>query len=163
MFSHPITQNINFHSTGSIPKQYKFKFVEILLISLGTPKPPSQGNLWLVQLGILHWSLWPVQTINFPDTVFSEINSTSNLTYLGLEHLVVQLEQGHSGHAHIPQETLDTAGRPPPPLTRMLLQQQGQVAHREEPLTLEVQGAKRDEFRLDVGKLCVGWTALGQS
>ena len=27
---------------------------------------PYLGNLWLVQLGNLHCSLWPVQTINFP-------------------------------------------------------------------------------------------------
>ena len=39
---------------------------------------PYMGNLWLVRLGILHCSLWPVQTINFQGTGAkgSEIDST---------------------------------------------------------------------------------------
>ena len=31
-------------------------------------RAPYQGNLWLVCLGILYCSLWPIQTINFLGT-----------------------------------------------------------------------------------------------
>ena len=42
----------------------------VALLSISLPFEflgPYPGNLWLVWLGILHCSLWPVQTIKFPE------------------------------------------------------------------------------------------------
>ena len=51
----------------------------VLLPDFSAPYP---GNIWLVQLGILHCSLWPVQTINFPCMGAREFARKRNQQYL---------------------------------------------------------------------------------
>ena len=90
------------------------------------------GNLWFVQsIGCnVKFTQYtnhklPVYEMEIAKIPRSLQTYFSCLTYLSLEHLIVQLEECNSGHAHIPQETLHTTGRAPPPLTGVLLQQQG--------------------------------------
>lgn len=76
-------------------------------------------------------------------------------SHLCLEHLVVELEKGDGGHAHLLEEAVHAAAGAPPPLEGPLLQEEGQVRDGEEPLTLEVDGGQGHQLGPHVGKLGV--------
>lgn len=101
-----------------------------------------------VAMGVPEWILVPNH--NF----FLSVNDNCKLLYLRFEELVINAKECHDRHAHFLQQPVDTVDMPVI-LTCTLLQNHGQVLHREETLTFEVDGSQSNELGTNIGKLRV--------